>query len=137
MPTFIDRRLDGKHKSAVNRQRFIRRFKSQLKKAVNEAMNGRSIKDMDSGEKVSIPARDISEPVFGHGPGGHREIIHPGNKEFVTGDRVPRPKGGRQQGVCDRGSRPPSQRRQGRWQRRWPSQQQWIGRRRFCLSALT
>jgi len=95
MPTFIDRRVDGKNKSAVNRQRFIRRFKSQLKKAVNEAMNGRSIKDMDSGEKVSIPARDISEPVFGHGPGGHREIIHPGNKEFVTGDRVPRPKGGR------------------------------------------
>ncbi len=95
MPTFIDRRLDGKNKSAVNRQRFIRRFKSQLKKAVNEAMNGRSIKDMDSGEKVGIPARDISEPVFGHGPGGHREIIHPGNKEFVTGDRVPRPKGGK------------------------------------------
>ena len=61
MPTFIDRRLDGKNKSAVNRQRFIRRFKGQLKRAVNEAMNGRSIMDMDSGEKVSIPARDISE----------------------------------------------------------------------------
>lgn len=95
MPTIIDRRLDGKHKSAVNRQRFIKRFKSQLKKAVNDAMNGRSITDMDSGEKVSIPARDISEPVFGHGPGGRRETIHPGNKEFITGDRIPRPKGGR------------------------------------------
>ena len=95
MPTFIDRRLDGKNKSAVNRQRFIRRFKSQLKKAVNEAMNGRSIMDMDSGEKVSIPAKDISEPVFNHGPGGRRDIIHPGNKEFVPGDRVPRPRGGK------------------------------------------
>jgi uncharacterized sporulation protein YeaH/YhbH (DUF444 family) len=58
-------------------------------------MNGRSITDMDSGEKVSIPAKDISEPVFGHGPGGQREMIHPGNKEFVTGDRLPRPRGGR------------------------------------------
>jgi uncharacterized sporulation protein YeaH/YhbH (DUF444 family) len=95
MPTIIDRRLDGKHKSAVNRQRFIKRFKNQLKKAVNDAMNGRSITDMDSGEKVGIPARDISEPVFGHGSGGRRETIHPGNKEFITGDRVPRPKGGR------------------------------------------
>jgi len=95
MPTVIDRRLDGKNKSAVNRQRFIRRFKHQLKKAVNDAMNGRSITDMNSGEKVSIPTRDISEPVFNHGPGGHREIVHPGNKEFVTGDRVPRPRGGR------------------------------------------
>ncbi len=95
MPTFIDRRLDGKNKSAVNRQRFIQRFKNQLKKAVNEAMNGRSITDMDSGEKVSIPSRDISEPVFSHGPGGRREVIHPGNKEFVPGDRVPRPRGGK------------------------------------------
>ena len=95
MPTFIDRRLDGKNKSTVNRQRFIRRFKGQLKKAVNEAMNGRSITDVDSGEKVSIPAKDISEPVFSHGPGGRREIIHPGNKEFVPGDRVPRPRGGK------------------------------------------
>lgn len=94
MPMIIDRRLDGKNKSAVNRARFIRRFKQQLKKAVNEAMNGRSIMDMDSGEKVSIPTRDISEPVFGHGPGGRREVIHPGNKEFMPGDRVPRPKGG-------------------------------------------
>ncbi len=91
MPTFIDRRIDGKNKSTVNRQRFIRRFKSQLKKAVADAMNGRSITDMDNGEKVSIPARDLSEPVFSHGPGGRREIIHPGNKEFVTGDKVPRP----------------------------------------------
>ncbi|HCB12221.1 MAG TPA: hypothetical protein DEP36_01425 [Gammaproteobacteria bacterium] len=94
MATFIDRRLDGKNKSAVNRQRFIRRFKGQIKKAVAEAMNGRSITDIDNGEKINIPARDLSEPVFGHGPGGHREAIHPGNKEFTAGDRVARPPGG-------------------------------------------
>lgn len=94
MATLIDRRLDGKNKSAVNRQRFIRRFKKQIKKAVTEAMNGRSITDIDNGEKVNIPARDLSEPVFGHGPGGRREAIHPGNKEFVTGDRAARPQGG-------------------------------------------
>ncbi|HRD66229.1 MAG TPA: YeaH/YhbH family protein [Candidatus Competibacter sp.] len=94
MATLIDRRLDGKNKSAVNRQRFIRRFKNQIKKAVTEAMNGRSITDIDNGEKVNIPARDLSEPVFGHGPGGRREAIHPGNKEFTKGDRVPRPQGG-------------------------------------------
>ncbi|NJM11396.1 MAG: YeaH/YhbH family protein, partial [Synechococcaceae cyanobacterium SM1_2_3] len=59
MATLIDRRIDGRNKSTVNRQRFIRRFKSQIKKAVTEAMNGRSITDMDSGEKVNIPARDL------------------------------------------------------------------------------
>lgn len=94
MATLIDRRLDGRNKSAVNRQRFIRRFKSQIKKAVTEAMNGRSITDIDNGEKINIPARDLSEPVFGHGPGGRREAIHPGNREFVTGDQIARPKGG-------------------------------------------
>jgi uncharacterized sporulation protein YeaH/YhbH (DUF444 family) len=94
MATLIDRRLDGRNKSTVNRQRFIRRFKSQIKKAVTEAMNGRSITDIDSGEKVNIPARDLSEPVFGHGPGGRREAIHPGNREFVTGDQIARPPSG-------------------------------------------
>ncbi|HRX71782.1 MAG: YeaH/YhbH family protein [Candidatus Competibacteraceae bacterium] len=94
MATFIDRRLDGKNKSAVNRQRFIRRFKGQIKKAVAEAMNGRSITDIDNGEKINIPARDLSEPVFSHGPGGRREAIHPGNKEFTAGDRIARPPGG-------------------------------------------
>jgi len=99
MATLIDRRLDGKHKSTVNRQRFIRRFKNQIKKAVTEAMNGRSITDIDTGEKVNIPARDLSEPVFGHGPGGRREAIHPGNREFTKGDRIARPQGGAGAGV--------------------------------------
>ena len=92
MSRLIDRRLDGKNKSAVNRQRFIRRFKNQIRKSVTEAMNGRSITDIDNGEKVNIPARDLSEPTFGHG-GGRREVVHPGNKEFVKGDKMPRPKG--------------------------------------------
>ncbi len=94
MAQFIDRRLNGKNKSAVNRQKFIRRFKGQIKKAVGDAMSGRSITDMERGEKINIPARDISEPVFGHGPGGKREGVHPGNSDFVTGDRVSRPPGG-------------------------------------------
>ncbi len=94
MAQFIDRRLNGKNKSAVNRQKFIRRFKGQIKKAVGDAMSGRSITDMERGEKINIPARDISEPVFGHGSGGKREGVHPGNSDFVTGDRVSRPPGG-------------------------------------------
>lgn len=95
MTIIVDRRKDGKNKSTVNRQRFMRRFKRQIRKAVNEAIRGRSIVDIDAGgEKVNIPARDLSEPTFGHGPGGRREVIHPGNKEFVSGDRTARPKGG-------------------------------------------
>jgi uncharacterized sporulation protein YeaH/YhbH (DUF444 family) len=90
----IDRRINGKHKSAVNRQRFLRRFRAQIKKAVSDAVNGRSITEIDNGEKINIPTKDTHEPVLGHGPGGKREMVHPGNKEFVTGDRVKRPPSG-------------------------------------------
>ena len=60
MATLIDRRLDGKHKSTVNRQRFIRRFKNQIKKAVTEAMNGRSITDIAvSYTHLTLPTSDL------------------------------------------------------------------------------
>ncbi len=94
MTQIIDRRLNGKNKSAVNRQRFLRRFRSQIKQAVADAVADRSITDLDRGEQVNIPAKDISEPVIVHGAGGRREIVHPGNSDFVAGDRIPRPPGG-------------------------------------------
>lgn len=90
----IDRRPDGKNKSAVNRHKFIRRFKTQIKKAVSDAIAERSITDLNRGEKVNIPAKDISEPVIHHGQGGRREAVHPGNTDFIAGDRLSRPMGG-------------------------------------------
>lgn len=62
MAHFIDRRLNGKNKSAVNRQRFIRRYKQQIKQAVSDAISKRSVTDINNGEKVSIPGKDITEP---------------------------------------------------------------------------
>ena len=90
----IDRRLNGKHKSAVNRQRFLRRYRKHIKEAVSDAIKKRSITDIERGEEISIPKRDVSEPTFHHGRGGRQTRIFPGNKEFVTGDRIKRPKGG-------------------------------------------
>lgn len=90
----IDRRLAGKNKSIGNRERFLRRYKDQIREAVRKAVDGRGIRDIERGEDITIPKRDISEPVFGHGQGGVREIVHPGNQEYVKGDRIERPKGG-------------------------------------------
>ena len=90
----IDRRLAGKNKSIGNRERFLRRHHSQVRDAVRRAVDGRGIRDMQRGEDIRIPKKDISEPVFGHGPGGTREMVHPGNQEYVTGDQIERPKGG-------------------------------------------
>lgn len=109
MSHLIDRRLNGKNKSAVNRQRFLKRYKTQLKRAVADAVNKRSITDIESGERVGIPSKDISEPQFHHGPGGTRDMVHPGNKDFLSGDRIRRPEGGSGggsgQGKAGRGGR--------------------------------
>lgn len=93
MTQFIDRRQNAGKKSMVNRQRFIRRYKNQIKKAVSDAVSKRSITDIDQGEQITIPAKDISEPRFQHGTGGTVERVLPGNDEFVTGDRIKRPSG--------------------------------------------
>ena len=101
MTYVIDRRLNGKNKSAVNRQRFLKRYKRQIQRAVQDAVKQRSITDMERGESVSIPAQDVNEPIFGHGSGGRRTVVHPGNREFVEGDRIPRPEGGGGGGAGD------------------------------------
>lgn len=103
MPQFIDRRLNGKNKSAVNRQRFLRRYKEQIKESVSDAVNRRSITNTETGEDVSIPNKDIKEPVFHQGQGGMRERVHPGNDQFIRGDKIERPRGGGQGGGSGEG----------------------------------
>ncbi len=94
MSFIIDRRHNAKNKSAINRKRFLDRYKHHVKEAVADAVNQRSITDMEGGKEVTIPANDINEPVFHHGSGGRRSVVHPGNKEFLAGDRMPRSGGG-------------------------------------------
>ncbi|EMW9161261.1 YeaH/YhbH family protein [Vibrio cholerae] len=103
MAQFIDRRLNGKNKSTVNRQRFLRRYKEQIKESVADAVNRRSITNTESGEDVSIPTRDIKEPIFHQGKGGVRERVHPGNDQFIRGDKIDRPKGGQGSGGSGEG----------------------------------
>ncbi|MCR5866160.1 MAG: YeaH/YhbH family protein [Aquincola tertiaricarbonis] len=90
----IDRRLSGKNKSIGNRERFLRRYKTQIRDAVRRAVDQRGIRDIERSEDIVIPKKDISEPVFGHGQGGKREMVHPGNQDYLRGDRIERPKGG-------------------------------------------
>ncbi len=94
MTQLIDRRQNAGKKSTVNRQRFLRRYKNQIKRAVTEAVGRRSITEIDQGEQITIPAKDISEPRFTRGQGGVVDRVLPGNDEFVTGDRIKRPTGG-------------------------------------------
>jgi uncharacterized protein len=89
----IDRRLNPSGKSLPNRQRFLRRARKAIRDSVRDASAERSIKDAGEGGAVAIPVDGIDEPRFRIGSKGSRERILPGNREFVEGDRLPRPPG--------------------------------------------
>ena len=65
----IDRRPNGRGKSAVNRERFLRRYKEHIRRAVQRMVASARSRTWRSGGDVSMPARDISEPSFRHGRG--------------------------------------------------------------------
>jgi len=90
----VDRRLNPSSKSLENRQRFLRRAKALVQRAVKQESQGRDIRDVVEGGEVSIPLDGLSEPRLRRGDGGIRDRVLPGNKEFVEGDRLPRQDGG-------------------------------------------
>jgi uncharacterized protein len=91
----VDRRLNPSGKNLANRQRFMRRAKSLIRKAVHESSASRSIKDADQAGEVALPAQGVHEPSFHRSSsGGTRDYLLPGNKEYVEGDTIARPPGG-------------------------------------------
>ena len=100
----IDRRQAGKNKSIGNRERFLRRNKERIREAVRRAVQDRGVRDLERGEDIRIPRKDLNEPVFQHGSGGVRELVHTGNQEQVTGDRIARPQGGKGGGAGSQAS---------------------------------
>ena len=90
--SIIDRRRDPGGKSLANRQRFIRRARALVKRAVHEASAKRSIKDVDKGGDIVVPADGVREPTLRRGSqGGKREYVLPGNKKYIKGDTIARP----------------------------------------------
>src|SRR6202162_4465919 len=95
----VDRRPNPKGKSLSNRQRFLARARVEVKSAVQEALRKRKVADVGHGEKVAIPTRGISEPLFHHNRRtGRSDHVVPGNKEYLRGDEIPRPTGGQGRG---------------------------------------
>jgi uncharacterized sporulation protein YeaH/YhbH (DUF444 family) len=88
----IDRRRNPGGKSLVNRQRFLRRAKGMVQRAVRDSLGSRSIKDLDQESEVVIERDGIAEPTLHRASsGGSRDHIFPGNRDYVEGDKIPRP----------------------------------------------
>jgi uncharacterized protein len=100
MANFIDRRLNPKGKSLANRQRFIRRARAEIKEAVQKSLKDRTVSDFAKNQKISIPTKSTKEPRFRLDPsaGGENERVLPGNKDFVEGDQIKKPRQGEGQG---------------------------------------
>lgn len=90
MSYFIDRRLNPGDKNLGNRQRFMRRVRKLLRRHISEAMKHRSIRDIERQERIPIPIDGTGEPNFRDAPTGRREGVFPGNKKFMSGDKIPR-----------------------------------------------
>jgi len=89
----VDRRLNPGGKSFANRQRFLRRAKDMVEKAVREASKDRAIGDLESPGEITIPSEGTREPTFRHTTGSRRDLVLPGNKDYVEGDLIERPQG--------------------------------------------
>lgn len=96
MTYFIDRRLNPKGKSLANRQRFIRRARAQIREAVQKSLKDSGVADIAKDRKIRISSQGTREPHFRLDPkkGGERDFVLPGNKEYVPGDQIKKPKQG-------------------------------------------
>ena len=61
---FIDRRLNPKGKSVINRQRFLRRAREEIRQGVQEAVNSGKVADISTDGRISIPSKGLHEPRF-------------------------------------------------------------------------
>jgi hypothetical protein len=85
----VDRRLNPGKKSLENRQRFLRRAKALVQRAVKDTSQDRDIRDVLEGGEVSIPLDGTNEPRFRRSAGTRNHVL-PGNKKFIEGDILPR-----------------------------------------------
>jgi hypothetical protein len=96
MTQFIDRRLNPKGKSLGNRQRFLRRARTQIREAVQKSLKDSAVADIQKNRKIKISTKGTKEPRFRLDPksGGEHDFVLPGNKEFSPGDEIKKPPGG-------------------------------------------
>ena len=96
MTHFVDRRLNPKGKSLGNRQRFLRRARTQIREAVQKSLKDSSVADIHKGRKVRISSKSTKEPRFrlDGKAGGEQDFVLPGNKEFTPGDEIAKPPSG-------------------------------------------
>lgn len=98
--TYVSRTVNDARNSgssdttSADRQRFIRRAKAQIREAVKRSINTGDIKTLEKG-RIRVPVKDMDEPSLGNNPhSGTRDRVLGGNKDYVPGDLIDRPRDG-------------------------------------------
>lgn len=92
--TIIDRRLNGKGKSAPNRQKFLKRYKRQIKESIKGKLNQKSLEDIGKARNVDIDidGNTTREPDYHYDPkSGRRTIVNSGNDKYSKQDKIRKP----------------------------------------------
>lgn len=91
----VDRRAQ-RGASSPSRQRLLRRIDKQIRDAIPDIIEKRSIEDLTHGDqKIFVPIDNLSEPHFVYDDElGRRYRFYTGNDKFIPGDKIPRPPGG-------------------------------------------
>ncbi len=98
--TIVDRRKTSKNKSVGNRQKFIKRYKSRIKRSVDEIASEKGITDVLRDRKITIDQDEIEEPAFNFDMStGKRDVVFTGNKTLQKGDKVTRPPQSEEEGT--------------------------------------
>lgn len=92
----IDRRKNPGGKSITNRQKFLEKYKRQIKENVRESIKKGKIENIgENGAVISVPLDDLSEPSFEYDrTSGKRDYISPYNPGYNEGDKIEKQKGG-------------------------------------------
>ncbi len=87
----IDRRPNPHGKNLENRQRVLARARAAVQQATRAAVEQGTLREIGRDQSVTIPSDVLHEPSF-HTvfSGGRRQVVLSGNREFSTGDRLPR-----------------------------------------------
>jgi uncharacterized protein len=91
--TIIDRRQNPRGKNLPNRQRFLRRTARNIRRYLDRTFSGDITGSSD--QEVRVDQDDVAEHSFGYDyKTGDWDRVLPGNRDFVVGDKIPRPRSG-------------------------------------------
>ena len=82
MSYVIDRRLNSRNKSTVNRQRFLKRYRSHIQRAVQDAI--KLALEAQAHLAVLVGVEAAGDVVLQHAP--RRRMLHQRRRDFLPPD---------------------------------------------------